>query len=56
MWFWKNNGPRPPWGPDEILGSLGVVLDFWMWCWLLRMCLYCALKAYCMVFNIPVDL
>lgn len=56
MWNLKNNGPRPPWGNDEIIVAFTMACDVFTWCWIFRMCLYCALKAYCMVFNIPVDL
>ena len=36
MWFWKNNGPRPPLAPDEVLALLFFTFDVYFVTWLVR--------------------
>jgi hypothetical protein len=46
MWYWKNNGPKPPWDNDEIVLILAGLIDITAMSWFLRYVLVSAYNSY----------
>ena len=46
MWHWKNNGPGPPYDPDEVVVLIAAVCDLLAYGYFLRWVLLSTYDAY----------